>query len=87
VTSRAFNRALKSTGYLTVDGDPSPGLMLATDPAAAPLRIVLKDMCSRCRRRKLFNLSIIVCEGPTAKLRSWCRPLATPMRLPSTTEP
>ncbi|WP_375743258.1 SAM-dependent methyltransferase [Corallococcus interemptor] len=43
MSSHAFKRALTATGYLTAGGKPAPGLVRATDPAAARLRVILKD--------------------------------------------
>lgn len=43
MTSSAFKRALQATGYLGPEGQPAPGLLLATAPEAARLRTVLKD--------------------------------------------
>lgn len=43
MSSRAFKRVLEATGYLAADGSPAPGLVRAADPAAARLRVVLKD--------------------------------------------
>lgn len=43
MTSRAFNRVLKATGYLTDDGNPVPGLTRSADADATRLRVVLRD--------------------------------------------
>ncbi len=43
MTSRAFNRALGATGYLTTDGRAVPGLSRSAETAAARLRPILVD--------------------------------------------
>jgi len=43
MSSAIFEAVLKATGYLGQSGQPAPGLMLASDPAATRMKIVFKD--------------------------------------------
>lgn len=43
MSSAAFEKVLKATGYLGPNGQPAPGLTLAGETVAANLRTVLKD--------------------------------------------
>jgi hypothetical protein len=43
VTSAAFQKVLKATGYIDAEGRPAPGLTLADDAVTARLRAVFQD--------------------------------------------